>query len=314
MARNRGYSTIAKREKRVGDRLPYASHADANTIRLRSGALMQTILIEGFPFETAGTDELNYRLAVRETMLRGVGGSRFALYHHVVRRRASATLAALFKDPLCAHLDRFWQGRMSSRNLFVNDLFLTIVSRPSQGRIGLVERFARAGRPRSGHETRDIRALDGVRESLLASLAPYRPRALSLYDSEGGARSELVEFLSLILNGELRPALAPKGDIGHYLPYRRISFGVEAFELAGGAEESARLGAILSLKEYPSTTTPGIIDNLLRLPCEMVITESFAFAERQIAQERIDLAARRLRAADDDTVTLRRGLLEAKDN
>ena len=45
----------------------------------------------GFPFETADTDELNYRKSVRETMLRGVANSRFALYHHIVRRE---TLAA----------------------------------------------------------------------------------------------------------------------------------------------------------------------------------------------------------------------------
>ncbi|MBY0422782.1 MAG: hypothetical protein K2Q06_10805, partial [Parvularculaceae bacterium] len=115
-----GFSSLLKRERRVGDRLPYGRHADERTIELRNGMLMQTIVLEGFPFETADTEELNYRFAVRETMLRGVGHSRIALYHHVVRRRASAALAATFKDPLCAHIDRAWQGRLSSKNLLVN--------------------------------------------------------------------------------------------------------------------------------------------------------------------------------------------------
>jgi type IV secretion system protein VirB4 len=56
-----------------------------------------------------------------------------------------------------------------------------------------------------------------------------------------------------------------------------------------------------------------MIDGLMRLPHELVITESFAPADRQIAKERIDLALRRLKASDDDGVTERREMLAAKD-
>ncbi|NJM35815.1 MAG: VirB4 family type IV secretion/conjugal transfer ATPase [Rhodomicrobium sp.] len=284
----------------MGDRLPYLRHANEHTLLLRNGMLMQSILLEGFPFETADTEELNYRLAVRETMLRSIATSRIALYHHVIRRRASAALLSSFKDTLCGHLDRTWQARLSAQNLFVNDLFLTLVQKPSVG-----------ARRRRGPDARDARALDAATESLIASLAPYRPRLLACYDSPSGVCSEPLEFLSLLLNGDLHPTLLPKGDIGRHLPYKRLSFGLEAFELRGAHQPC--FGALLSLKEYPASTTPGMIDNLLRLPFEMVITESFAFADRQHAQERIDLAIRRLRAADDETATLRRGLAEAKD-
>lgn len=318
MSRWFDFDAMKRKERRIGERLPYQSHLDDHTLALRNGMLMQTIVLEGFPFETAETDDLNYRLAVRETMLRAIGASRFALYHHVVRRRASAALPAHYKDPLCAHIDRFWQGRLSSRHLFVNDLFLTLVSKPAPGRAGLFDRVAAGASRMSGESgrtaqrARDIRALDAARESLLASLRAYGPRTLSLYERDGGTYSEPLEFLSLLLNAEMRPVLAPSGDCGHYLPYRRLSFGVDALELAPSLEP-ARFGTVLSLKEYPGATTPGMIDNLLRLPCEMVITESFCFSDRQIAQERIDLALRRMRAADDDAQSLRRGLVEAKD-
>ena len=39
--------------------------------------------------ETASDDELNYRKAMRETLLRGAASSRLAIYHHVVRRRVN---------------------------------------------------------------------------------------------------------------------------------------------------------------------------------------------------------------------------------
>ena len=83
----------AAREQPAGARLPYARHVDDSTLETRDSRLMQFMHLRGFPFETADTDELNYRKSVRETMLRGIANSRFALYHHIVRREVTAEMA-----------------------------------------------------------------------------------------------------------------------------------------------------------------------------------------------------------------------------
>jgi type IV secretion system protein VirB4 len=307
---------LAKKEGRVGDHLPYLSHVDDRTVALKDGMLMQVILLDGFPFETAETDELNYRLSVRDAMLRSAGNARIALYHHIIRRRAAVDLKAAFEDPFSRWLDQRWRRRISEKRLYVNDLFLTLVYRPSIGKVGILDRLGdrakRSGRDALAARERDIRALDATRDSLIASLKPYGPRTLQRYDGAGGRCSEPFEFLSLILNGELNPVVEPEGPAAHHLPYKRLSFGLEALEAKGAG--AAEFGAMLSLKEYPVSTTPGMLDGLLRLPFDMVVTESFSYIDRQIAQERIDLALRRLRAADDDTVSLKRGLMAAKDD
>ena len=107
--------------------------------------------------------------------------------------------------------------------------------------------------------------------------------------------SELLEIISALYNGELRPAALPgEGvDLGHHIPYNRVSFGLDALETRGA--ESRHVAAMLSVKDYPDTTRAGLIDNILRLPHELVLTESFVATDRQIARERIDLALRRLR-------------------
>jgi len=314
---NKGFKSLFIKERRVGDQLPYVGHADDRTLVLKNGMLMQTILLDGFPFETADTDELNYRAAVRDTMLKSVNNARIAIYHHVVRRRAAAALQATFKDLFSKWLDQRWGRRIGLKKLFVNDLFLTVVYKPSSGKVGVLDRLSdRAGRvsraSRAHAREREIRTLDSVREGLIASLRAYGPRTLARYDGAGGVCSEPLEFLSLILNGDLHPTLDPEGVAAQYLPYKRVSFGLEAIEQRGAGAPA--FAAMLAMKEYPSSTTPGMLDGLLRLPAEMVITESFAFVDRQIAQERIELALRRLRAADDDTITLRRGLMTAKDD
>ncbi|MEA3047678.1 MAG: type secretion system protein VirB4, partial [Sphingomonadales bacterium] len=52
---------------------------------------------------------------------------------------------------------------------------------------------------------------------------------------------------------------------------------------------------------------------LLRLPCELTISQSFGFVERQAALSRMNLALRRMRSAEDEAVSLRADLASAKD-
>ncbi len=310
---------LQRQDPRAGDRLPYASLMGGDTVALRDGSLMQVLHLAGFPFETADTVDLNHKQAVRDAALRAVGDSRYVVHHHIVRRRVEAGLESRFDDALCAEIDRRWQDRLKSRRLFVNDLFITLLRRPAKGKAGAAERLAGlltkglSAQARAAAQARELRELDGAREALSAALAPYGPRLLGDYETIHGRCSEPLEFLSALYNGEMRPVLTPMGDVGHHLPYRRISFGHETIERKGAAA-AKDFSAILSLKEYPPYATPGVLDALLRLPFEMTLAEGFAFLERQTATEQVTLALRRFRAADEDSASLKRGLVEAKDD
>ena len=308
------------REVAAGSRLPYARHVDDATLATRDGRLLQIIKLDGFPFETADTEELNYRKGVRETMLRGIANSRFALYHHIVRRESLPELSVERPDAFSRTLAQAWRDRLSTRRLYVNDLFLTLVRRPLAGRTGFLEELLRGGRsaadPRQAQAdaARDLGAINGARDSLLAALAPYGARVLTAYDGPQGLCSEPLEFLSLLYNGEVRPVRLPKADLGLYLPYRRISFGADTLELAAAGRTPATFAAMVSVKDYPGQTAPGMLDDLLRLPYEMTLTESFGFVDRQATLDRMNLALRRMRAADDEALSLRRDLVTAKDD
>ena len=133
---SKGPAAWAKKEARAGDRLPYAAHTDDATLRLRDGALMQVLAIAGMPFETEDADQLNHMLAVREVMLRSALDGRFILYHHIIRRAVSVDLPAQFDSPFAGELDRQWTERLSARQLYVNEQFVTLVRRPARGKAG----------------------------------------------------------------------------------------------------------------------------------------------------------------------------------
>ncbi|MBP6555927.1 MAG: VirB4 family type IV secretion/conjugal transfer ATPase, partial [Novosphingobium sp.] len=121
------------------------------------------------------------------------------------------------------------------------------------------------------------------------------------------------ELLSALYNGEMRPVRRPAEDtdLGLMLPYKRLNIGLDALELRGAGSSS--FAALVSLKDYPDSTAPGLTDALLRLPQEMVLTETYAPSDRQVARERIDLAVRRLRSADEEALAERREMQSARD-
>ncbi len=307
-----------RKEPTVGSRLPYKAQIDDHTLLLRDGRLMQVIYLEGLPFETADTDELNYRKSLRDATLRSLGSSRFALYHHVIRRRVDPVEVGVFPDAFSQRLDQVWTKRLRAKELFRNDIFLSIVRRPLQGGGGFAEAVAdllgRRSTDRAAMFAAERRALDAAREALLASLGPYGARALGVYRGRGGMHSETLEFLSALFNGEMRPMKLPQGDVGDYIPYRRVSFGQQTLELAPAGDKPRMFSGLISIKDYPGASTPGMLDDLLRLPLELVISQSFAFVDRQAALGRINLVLRRMRASDDEAVSLRDELVDARDD
>lgn len=309
---------VVAREKAAGDHLPYARHVDDHTLETRDGLLMQVLHLRGLHFETADVDELNYRKRLRDAMLQAIGSSRFAIYHHIVRRRVDAELLSEYGDAFSKRLDAAWRARLASKQLYVNDLFLTLVRRPIQGRLGVLDK-ARSwlGSPMIDPDAaaaQELRDLNTARDALISALGSYGPRLLGAYHTKQGWCSEPLEFLSSLFNGPMRPVLMPREDIGRYLPWRRVSFGQETVELAqAGGHEASYLG-LLSIKDYPAQTAPGMFDELLRLPFELTLSQSFGFVERTAALGRMNLALRRMRSAEDEALSLRAELSNAKDD
>lgn len=308
-------ATFAK-EQSVGSMLPYALQLDEHTVLLRDGRLMQVLKLDGFLFETADTEELNYRKELRDSMLQAVGTSRFSIYHHVLRRRVQPDLEGTFPDPFSASLATIWRERQERRSLFTNELYLAIIRNPERGARGLgnwLARRAAGANDRKARRAAEIRALNAARDALMSAMAAYRPTLLTTRSTPMGLASEPLEFLATLFNGERRGVLLPYGDAGEHIAARRVSFGAQTLELSPTGTAARSFSAMISLKDYPGVTTPGMLDALLRIPVEFTLTQSFAFVDRADALSRLNLTLRQMKAADDEAIGLREELAEARD-
>ena len=156
-------------------------------------------------------------------------------------------------------------------------------------------------------------ALDNARESMVSALRQYNPRVLQVEEQGGATYSQPLKFLSCLYNGDAATVAMPAGDLGHHIPSRRVSFGQDTVELSPHGSLPRRFTAMVSIKDYPGRTTPGMFDELHRLPFEMNVSQSFAFVERRDALSRMNLSLRRMRSAEDEALSLRDELATAKD-
>ena len=114
------FSRVSAREKSISAHVPYVRHADEQTLRTKEGFLISIIKLDGFCFQTADQSEINLRLGARNTLVRALNDSRFALYSHIIRRQVPAVIPGSFDIGFCDELNRRYMESLSGKRMFVN--------------------------------------------------------------------------------------------------------------------------------------------------------------------------------------------------
>ncbi|NEK55086.1 VirB4 family type IV secretion/conjugal transfer ATPase, partial [Rhizobium leguminosarum] len=251
----------------------------------------------------------------------------FALYTHVIRRKVAPSLPSGFSDPFMRRLDDVYQSSISKNEMFVNDTYVSLVVRPLFKKGSALSRIMGVGgnvvRKEQFRAMRD-KLVEATR-ALEKSLAVYGPKVLrdiqrveaelgngrKIYRDisedmvvEEGMRkiwfSEQCEFFYTLLNGgRVRPIRLGNIPIDQMLPARRTSIGNRVIHLQGDTQDDDRYAAMVSLKEYPPETGAGMLDYVLKLPFEIVLTQSMSFIDDMAARSRIERIDRQMSKADE---------------
>ncbi len=296
------FSKVARRELRESEFIPYSCHYDEHTILTKSGDLLQVIKIDGLAFETADPQWLNFQKDLRNTMLRSIAKSEFALYFHTIRRRQGIYPQGEFPEGFSRTLNEAWKKKHEGLELYVNDFYITILHKAKGAGIAGLKGRIESWLKRSNAEANQAlqlacKELSSVSARFLANLKDYGARLLGLVEGEQAAYSEPARFFSQLINLEDRPILAPAMGLDRYLPSQRLLFGKEAFEIRGIRE--SKVAAMISVKEYGESTYAGIFDHFLRIPAEFIVTQSFVFSDRQASLGKIQTQQRKMLQTED---------------
>lgn len=297
-----------RREKLVAAHIPFYGLIRPDTVLLRNGALMQTLALEGFPYETADDDALSYRKNIFSGVLKANADGRFAVWSHLIRRKTWAYPGGNHPAGFAQRLDRAWENSLRAKSLFNNRHYLSLIRRSSAAgalssiydwTIGLSHHFDKRARQIERIEMQE--ALDSFTHQILETLADYAPTKLSSSENY----SDLLAFLSMLVNLDQRTTGFNVCGLNALLPRYRQSFGPRY-----GVIGDKRI-AMISLKEYSDHTYSGMLDMLLNLPHEYILTQTFEFADRSSALGWMRRHKGRLHQSGDEAEEFVSGVKEA---
>ena len=299
------FGSVTAKEAIVSKHVPYIRHVEEDVVKTKDGHFLMVVKVGGFCFQTADQADIDMRLSARNVLMRAMNDSRFAVYCHTIRREVTPDIGGRFDNWFCDELDRRYMAGQAKKRMFVNDLYVTIIRRGFVGKIGFAERVANVFRKSLGVDPKEIereaiRELKDTTSNFRKEMMSYGVLVLGCVMRNGVVCSEIAEFLAQLINGgvPLRMAL-PRMPLDEYIPTRRVTFGKKALELRGNTTADTRFGAMLSVREYPAYTGAGMLDGLLRVPHELIVSQSFALEDRAPVMQHVAKVERQIKASDE---------------
>ena len=122
----------ARREASPLERIPYSAHVSETLVRTTLGDYVQVMRLGGGSFECADEDQLNSWHERLNVLWRNIASPQVALWTHLIRRRERVAAGEGGED-FAAALEHKYRDQLSRRRLLVNELYLSLVYRPTAG-------------------------------------------------------------------------------------------------------------------------------------------------------------------------------------
>lgn len=298
------HQQIASSEVAVGDYIPFSSHVTPSIIKNRDGSYLASWRLEGIPFETTDTIELNVRHEAFNQLVRGLPLGT-ALWTHRIRRRQEDRLSNDYAETFAREVAIRYYDSFTGYRMMANEFYLTVLYRPEHQRVAPSSGFGRVlgARPIrkpeviKQEEQEAIKAFNEITYQIEAGMKPYNITRLKTYEIGKQTYSEQLSFLGYLVNGVWNRVPVQYESIHKYLPTSRLFFAAEKLEVR--SPDSVRYAGVLDLQDYPEFTTPGCLDELIKEPYEFIETQSFTLLARSEAKTVIERQTRQLLATED---------------
>ena len=299
---------ITKGEVSAAHFIPYRCHWNSDTILTYKEELVRVIKIKGFAFETADDIDIDLKKNARNNLLKGMSSGNFTLHFHTIRRKEKGFPDGEMPEKFSDRVNREWAQKHSNDKSFINEHYFTLVRGSDTSGIAVLEHMAKKLQHRTdktsweNYMREGYDELDEMTERILNGFGNYGPRVLGLAETEDGVTSEILEFLSRLVNcGYSQPMTVPLGQISHHLPVSRLYFGNKSIE--AHHPHSVKYAGLVSIKEYRPSTHAGVFDGFMQMPFELIISQSFSFINRMVAISSMQLQQRRLVQSEDVAVS-----------
>ncbi|MVW64468.1 VirB4 family type IV secretion/conjugal transfer ATPase [Massilia sp. NEAU-DD11] len=299
------YADAAQKEEAIGkDFIPYAGHVTKTVVKLKTGDYMMTFRLQGAAHESADAQDINIWHDQLNNLIKNIASPHVALWSHVVRREYSEYPGGHFEPGFASDLNEKYRVHLAGQRSLINELYVSVIYRPQPVKVlKMFDFFGKKAMEELAEEQRDeLEVLQEIVDTALAGLDRYEPEVLGCYERNGVVFSELREFLAFLIDGEWRRQPLTYAELAENLATSRPLFGKGGL-LALKGPILTQYGAILGIQDYTSMTCPGLMNDLLSMPFEFVLSQSFTFLSKPVALGRMKRQHARMVNAGDVAVS-----------
>lgn len=290
-----------KREKFLGNKIPYKVHLTPTVIQTEDRDYLQVLRITGASFESADDDQVNNWHKRLNGLFRSIASQNVAIWQHIVRREENKYPAGDFPSGFASDLNKKYAARVSGELLMVNELYMTVVYRPQPSLVGkTLWSLVSTGDKGAAEQERieSLETLEKIVREIESSLFRYEVERMGIYEHNGMYFSEPLEFFSFLINNQWQRVPLAQAPLSNIIPASRPFFGSETIEQWAPAKKT--FGAMLGINAYPPESKSVFLNHLLTLPFSFVLSQSFSFLQMESAKFKFKLAKNRMVNASDD--------------
>ena len=293
---------LARAENPLARFVPFSALLSPHDVITRGGDYLRVWRLDGVHFEGADEHTIAERHEAKCSLLRNLAGGQFAVWEHRLHRVVEDSLSQPPEPGFARDLARAYARSSRAQRLMSNELYFTLVYRPTVSRVGRALQSTRRTREEIASAQADaLRVMEDKTALVERVLRAFGPTLLGTQTRGGREYSEVAEFLGFLVNGLWRPVPVHAGPLYRTLPTTRLSFGADKLELRQGHER--RFAAFVDIHEYADAVEPGVLDALLYERSEFIETQSFSILPRREAMRALELQRDQLIASDDVVAT-----------
>lgn len=310
--------TLADRESKISDFISISHLNTPHIFETKQGSLGAVIEFDGVSFEMTDIETLNWYQRIIANFITSLS-DEFAIYITMHRYKHNTFPSSTFLEEFAQNFNDAYLSNFRKKSLYLNKYYLTLVikgphNKISKGIYWLSRLSHKAIKDElSLFREKQQQKLNTVILDALKFFESFSPSLLGEIEAPNGKTSKLLSFLGLLINGEYQDFLYPKQDLSTYIPYKRIFFGYNTIEWQGNSAKDKKLAAILSLKNYCPESSHPMLDDLLKVDCEYLMTQTFLRQDNQSTLKNIEKQAKHLEDAEDKALSQQDELTDAMD-
>lgn len=291
--------------------IPYSSHVTEHIVKAKDGDLIATWQLLGDTFEFDSAEALELSTETVNTLIKSFAGYPVTFYVHNSRESFFDSFSSDSGNDFADTVSCLYYEGIKSDTFKANSLYFTVTYKP-------FDKLDRADNKRLNLEQKkivlknSIAEMEEIRGRLSSSLYRYSALALGWTEENGVIYSNLMSFYNYLISGVRQKIRISKTPLYEVIGGGDVFFGPDTGQISIRGNE--RFFRSIEIKDFSGRgVVEGILDTLLYVDVEYVMTQSFTSMTKAEGLKHITSTQKKLRSVDDDAVSQREDLETAKD-